>query len=184
MSQDSPNYKGASASDLYFCIISARYNEALVDQLCARVVEVLRQRGAAKGAISLMRVPGSMELPYAAYMQAMSGQFDAIVALGVVIAGDTAHHQTIEQSTARAFHEIAMRTEIPVINGVLTVGNQQQAAERCGPKFDRGAEFAGAAIEMASHKVELVARLDALEAYGDNGNEDDDDPFGGFLTKN
>lgn len=169
MSFDPPEAQQLNASDLFFCLVGARYNESLADELVQRTHNALSEAGVPPENITVFRVPGSNELPYAAYMNAMSGRFDAIIALGVIIAGDTNHHDLISRSTGSAFHEIALRTEIPVINGVLTVNSEAQAKVRVSGAHDRGREFAQAALEMASWKVQWVERLDALEAQLNRG---------------
>jgi 6,7-dimethyl-8-ribityllumazine synthase len=164
MSFDAPEATAVPASESFFCLIGARYNEELVDCLMDNARRSLEDAGVPEANIASMRVPGANELPYAAYMQAMSGQYDAVIAMGVVIAGETSHHELIARSTASAFQDIGMRTEVPVINGVLTTDTIGQAEARCGAPYNRGKEFAQAAIEMAAHRIALVARLDEIEA--------------------
>lgn len=167
-------------SDLFFCIVAARYNPELVDALITQTTRTLKASGVREGNITVMRVPGSNELPYAVYMQALSRQYDCIIALGVVIAGETDHHNLIGQTTAQAFHGIGAQTEVPVINGVI-VGNSKQAEARAAGDVNRGEEFARAAIEMAWHKVRLVETLDELEqGFADDG----DDDFENLFRKN
>lgn len=166
------------ATELFFCVIGARYNSELVDALLTDIANSLRSAGVRPDHLTTTRVPGSNELPYAAYMHAMTGQFDAIIAAGVVVAGDTNHHDVIARATATAFHEIGMRTEVPVINGVLTTNSVEQARERIGKPHYRGREFARAAMEMAQMKVQAQARLDNIEdsredAIGQHDKEED-----------
>ncbi len=183
MSQDRPDIPEVDGSDLYFCIVAARYNAEFVDALVERAVATLRASRVREGNITVMRVPGSNELPYAVYMQALSRQYDCVIALGVVIAGDTSHHDVIAFGTAQAFHGIGAQTEVPIINGIITVNSREQAEVRCMGEHDRGAEFAHAALEMAWHKLRLVETLDEIEdELGEE--EDDDDDFENLFRKN
>lgn len=147
MSLDSPNTLKLSGRHLRVAIIAARYNEMLVDSLLKRVLASLAL--ADTPAPTIERVPGSAELPYATSMLADSTRYDAIIVLGVVIAGDTNHHDIIGQSTAFALQEISIRQQVPVINGILVVNTSEQAQERVGGTINRGKEFAMAALEMA-----------------------------------
>ena len=175
MSFNSPEPQLLDPSDLFLCIVAARYNQSLVDALVERTCRALEERGVPGDNVSVCRVPGSNELPYAAFMNAMSGQCDAVIALGVIIAGDTNHHDMIARTTGQALHEISLRTEVPVINGILTVDDQAQAEARVSGPHDRGAEFANAAIEMATWKVQWVERLDAIESQLDRAAEESQD---------
>jgi 6,7-dimethyl-8-ribityllumazine synthase len=98
----------------------------------------------------LARVPGSHELPVAAQWLADEGKRDVIIALGVLIGGDTNHHEMVGQSVSHAFQQVALATGIPVINGVVVVDNLKQAKARCTGRINRGAEFAHAALAMAA----------------------------------
>lgn len=163
MSFDAPSMPELETGDLFIGIVSTLYNEALVRALTQRCIDALQEVGVPEAHIQIAQVPGANELPYASYMLGMTGQFDCVIALGVVIAGETSHHDIIAHSTAGAFHDIGMRTEVPVINGVLTVNNLEQAEARITGEHDRGAEFARAAVQMATHKVNWTGYLDDLE---------------------
>jgi len=149
MSLDTPSFKRIDGSGFRFGIVAARYNEALVDSLLSAASDVLQAAGAQ--APQVERVPGSAELPLAASLMAKSGQFDAIIAIGLVIAGDTNHHNIIGDSTATAFHNIGIENDLPIINGIIVVNNQEQAEARAGTTINRGKEFAEAALEMAAY---------------------------------
>ena len=125
-------------------------------------MRVLQEAGVRSDDVEVVRVPGALEIPFAANMLAASGDFDCIVALGVVIEGDTSHHEVIAYSTADAFIRIGKDHEMPVVNGVIDVHNSKQAQERCMGSMNRGAEFAHTALEMADLKVHLVHRLDEI----------------------
>ncbi len=169
MSQDKPTSPNISGAKFVFSIVAASYNNDLVDALLQKTVATLTQAKVAPQNIRVLRVPGSGELPYIANMTASSGEFDCVIVLGVVIAGDTPHHEIIGQSTAVALQEVAIRSEVPVINGIVVTNNRAQAEQRCLGSLDRGTEFAQAALVMAQHRQTLGERLDTLE--------DLDEPF-------
>jgi 6,7-dimethyl-8-ribityllumazine synthase len=95
-------------------------------------------------------VPGSHEVPWAAQALARSGSFDCVIGLGVLIAGDTNHHEMVGESVSHALQQVALGTRVPVINGVIVANSLAQAKARCIGKINRGAEFAAAALEMAA----------------------------------
>ncbi len=163
MSQDKPNPDAVDGSDLRFAVVAAGYNGELVEALLARVNRTLRAARVKEDAVRVVRVPGSGEIPYAAFMTAMTGDYDCVIALGVVIAGDTPHHEIIAHSTAQALHDVALRAEVPVINGIVVTNSRAQAEARCKGDLDRGSEFARAALTMALHRIELGERLDEVE---------------------
>lgn len=134
-------------------IVAACYNRERTDRLVALVGDELLRLGTSEDAILLRRVPGSMEIPFALSRMARSGRFDALIGLGVVIAGDTTHHDVIGQTTAASLQRISIDTDIPVINGILVVESESQADDRLGAKVDRGAEFARAAIALTHFEI-------------------------------
>lgn len=133
-------------------IAAARFNETLVDGLLARVLERLRASKVSEANIGAVRVPGSHEVPWAAHALATGGQYDCVIGLGVLIAGDTNHHEMVGESVSHALQQVALLTHVPVINGVIVVNSLVQAEDRCIGKINRGAEFAAAALEMAALK--------------------------------
>lgn len=154
MSEDSPSYKILNGENLTVGIIAARFNESYVDALIESASATLTAHNTLTPAI--YRVPGSNELPYAAERLASSSdRYDALIALGVVLAGATHHHLTIADSTATALHQIAIKHRIPVINGIIVVESEAQAEERCSGSLNRGREFALAALEMALFQTNL-----------------------------
>jgi len=137
-----------------FGIVAARYNAALVDALLHTVFEQLTAAGVKEKRIRLVRVPGSHEVPWAA--QALAAmEFDCVIALGVLIGGDTHHHELVGTSVSHALQQVALATRTPVINGVIVADTLDQAEERCLGTINRGAEFARAALEMAALKSTL-----------------------------
>ena len=163
MSQNKPISQPINGADFVFSIVAASYNSALVDALLQRAVKTLLASGVKENNIRTLRVPGSGELPYVAHMTAMSGECDCVIVLGVVIAGDTPHHEIIAHSTAHALQETSLRSEVPVINGIVVTNTRAQAEARCTGDLDRGTEFAQAALVMAGHRKVLSERLDQIE---------------------
>ncbi len=145
MSSNSPISDSVDGSDMCFAIVAARYNQSLVDSIVSHATDTLIGAGATSPKI--IRVPGSNELPFAASVLAESGAFDGIIAIGLVIAGSTNHHNFIGNSCAQALHSISIETQIPIINGIIVVENQELAEERAGERLNRGREFANAALE-------------------------------------
>ncbi len=147
MSFDNPNNLKIDGRSLRIAIAASRYNGMLVDSLLRNVLSTLALADAP--APTIERVPGSAELPYTIDTLVDSKRFDAAIVLGVVIAGDTSHHNIIGDSTALALQEISIQQKTPVINGILVVHTTEQAQERVGGTINRGKEFALAALEMA-----------------------------------
>jgi 6,7-dimethyl-8-ribityllumazine synthase len=136
-------------------IVAARFNAVLVDALLHTVYEKLTVAGVKGKRITVVRVPGSHEVPWA--VQALAGRkgCHCVIGLGVLIAGDTSHHEMVGRSVSQALQQVALTTGTPVINGVMVVDNLKQAEERCTGTINRGAEFARAALEMAALKQVL-----------------------------
>jgi 6,7-dimethyl-8-ribityllumazine synthase len=145
------------ARDLRFAVVSARFNEALVRRLADAAVDVLQKRGAAAEAVERFEVPGSFELPLAARWLAESARFDAVLAFGVVIQGDTDHFRLVSDAAAQGLLRVGLDTGVPVVNGVLVTFDPAQAEARSGGALgNRGAEAALAAIHMA--RLRLLVR--------------------------
>ena len=130
-------------------IVAARYNAELVDALVAQVRDYLLKARVREEAIELWRVPGSNEIPVAVQAMLAKSARDAVIALGVIVRGDTIHYEVIANSSAEALQDIAVTSCIPVINGIVVAESETQARERCLGKINRGAEFAWSALEMA-----------------------------------
>ncbi len=130
-------------------IVAARYNPELVDALIAQVKTYLAAAHVPESAIELWRVPGSNEIPVAVSAMLCRAEYDAVIALGVIIRGGTIHYEVIASSSALALQDAAMTAGVPVINGIVVAENAQQAHDRCLGEVNRGAEFAWAALEMA-----------------------------------
>jgi 6,7-dimethyl-8-ribityllumazine synthase len=131
--------------------VVSRWNGFVTDKLLEGAVSALREHGLAEDAITVARVPGAFEVPTAARWAAESGSFDAIVCLGAVIRGETAHFEYVSGGAAEGIARVALDTGVPVIFGVLTVDSVEQAMARAGGKDGhKGEEAALTAIEMAT----------------------------------
>lgn len=150
MSLDAPSRSVVSGAEYRIGIAAARFNSELVDGLLERVIGTLRSAGVKETNLAVVRVPGSHEVPWAAQTLATGSQCDCIVALGVLIAGDTNHHEMVGASVSQALQQVALATGTPVINGVIVVNDVAQGRERCTGRINRGPEFAQAALEMAA----------------------------------
>jgi 6,7-dimethyl-8-ribityllumazine synthase len=150
---------GTEAGGLRFCLIAARFNEAYVKRLVEGALEVLRRRGAAEEELELVWVPGSFELPIACRWAAESRRFDAVLAFGLVLRGETEHFRLVADAASQGVLRVALDTGVPVLNGVLAAYDPDQAAARTGgPLGNRGAEIALAAVHMATLRRELAAQ--------------------------
>lgn len=138
------------ATGLRFALVVSRYNEELTSILRRTAVARLRQRGAAVSDIEVFEVPGAYEIPFVVEQLAARRPFDAILALGCVIQGETPHAGLINTTVAAALSEIARRHGVPVIDAVVPALNEAQAAARCTEgEHGRGWYAADAAVEMA-----------------------------------
>ena len=155
MSRHTPAEISLNGAPFAIGIVAARYNPALVDALLHTVFEKLAAAGVKEKRIRIVRVPGSHEVPWAAQMLAAKG-VDCVIALGVLVGGDTNHHEMVGTSVSHALQQVALATRTPVINGVIVADNLKQAEERCLGAINRGGEFARAALEMAALHRSLV----------------------------
>ena len=156
MSLAKPSLLSINGAKLRIGIVAARFNEALVDAMLVRVQAELAEAGVTARNVSVVRVPGSHEVPWA--VQAMAGGRDCVIALGVLIGGDTNHHEMVGQSVSHALQHVALNSGVPVINGVVVANTRAQAQARCAGRIDRGAEFAQAALEMGALKRSMGAK--------------------------
>ena len=139
------------ARDLRVAVVVSRFNETISKQLLDGALDSLRRHGANENNLSVTWVPGAYELPLAADRIAGSGTVDAVVCLGAVIRGETAHFEYVAGGAATGIAEVSLRTGVPVAFGVLTTETTEQAENRAGGKMgNKGAEAATAAIEMAN----------------------------------
>ncbi len=153
MSTDSLTWNDLDARGLHFAIVVARFNRDITDKLLAGAREALSKAHAESQRI--FYVPGAFELPFAAKKLAKQGGFSAIIALGAVVRGDTPHFDYVAGETARGLMQVSLETGVPVIFGVLTTDNREQAEARAGGSAgstglgNKGFDAAMTAIEMA-----------------------------------
>ncbi len=141
---------GDAAVGRRVAIAAARFNADIVDAMVVGAQAAWLRQGGEPGDLLLVRVPGAFELPLAARKLAATGRFDAVIALGCVIRGDTAHFDFVAGEAARGIADAARDTGVPVVFGVLTTENVEQAEERANPgRMDKGGEAMEAALEMA-----------------------------------
>jgi len=147
-----------AVGNLRFAIVASRFNEFIVESLLKGAVEELERQGAGRGQIDVIRVPGAFEIPIVARKLATQRRHDAIIAVGAVIRGDTAHFEYVAGECARGLARISTETGVPIAFGVLTTNTVEQAIERAGTAAgNKGGEAALTAIEMAN----LLRRLEA-----------------------
>jgi len=127
-----------------FAIVASEYNSVIMD----RLIEGSRQALREQKAIDVIRVPGSFEIPLAAKRAALSKKYDAVIALGCVIRGETPHFEYISSSVSHALQDVALETGIPIGFGLLTVETVQQAMDRSGESGNKGFEAARTAVTM------------------------------------
>ena len=144
------------ATNLKVGIVCARFNSIFVEQLLSGAEDALLRHGAKAEDITVAWVPGSFETPLVIQKMAQSGKFDALIGLGVVIQGATQPATMINAEVSKAYSQISLATGVPVVYGVVTTENIEQAIERSGSKAgNRGASAATTAIEMANLLKEL-----------------------------
>ncbi len=138
------------ATGLKIALVASRFNSFLTEQLVKGAVDAFTRMGGDEKDLTLVRVPGAYELPVVAQKLASSGA-DAVVCLGAVVQGATAHASLINGTTAMAFSKISLKTGVPVLDGVVTAETLEQAVERCGTKQgNKGFAVMQAAVEMAN----------------------------------
>jgi 6,7-dimethyl-8-ribityllumazine synthase len=129
-------------------IVASRFNQALASRLLERAEQEAKKLGAQASVIS---VPGALEIPVTLQWMAQSGRFDALVALGAVIRGETYHFEIVANESARGVMEVALESGVPIANGILTTDDEAQAEAR----LDKGAEAVRVAVEMAKLRATL-----------------------------
>jgi 6,7-dimethyl-8-ribityllumazine synthase len=140
-----------NARGLRFGIVASRFNDFIVDRLLDAAVDTLMKHGVASGDIEVVRVPGAFEIPLGVAKLAASRRYQALIALGCVIRGATAHFDYVAGEATRGITQVSLTKEIPIGFGVLTVDTIEQAIERAGTKAgNKGVDAALAAIQMAN----------------------------------
>ena len=148
-----PNvYEGSfDGRNLKVAIVVGRFNEAIGKRLLEGALDCFKRHSVADGDVSVVWVPGAFEIPAAAKRLAISGEVDAIVCLGAVIRGETAHFDYVAGHSSAGIGAVALETGIPITNGILTTENVAQATDRAGGKMgNKGFEAALAALEMTN----------------------------------
>lgn len=139
------------AKGVKFALIASRWNDVVTSRLVEGALDGLTRHGADPNHITLIKVPGSFELPQVAARLAAAGRYDAVVALGCLIRGETAHFDLLAAEAAKGLAQAAASSGLPVIFGVLTCDTMEQALDRAGGKAgNKGWDAAVAAIEMVS----------------------------------
>ena len=134
-----------------FCIIISRFNDFIVSRLLDGAVDELKRHGVNPDNIDVVKVPGAFEIPVIALKCAKSGKYNAVITSGAVIKGSTPHFDYVSAEVSKGVAQASMQTGVPVIFGVLTTDNIEQAIERAGTKAgNKGADAAKSAIEMAN----------------------------------
>jgi len=145
-----------NADGLRVAIVASRWNDFVVSRLISGAVDALERLGASPDAITIVKVPGSLELPAAAKRIALSGDYDALICLGAIIRGETPHNEYIAAEVFKGVSRLSMEATIPVALGVVTADNLEQAIDRAGAKSgNKGFEAAVTAVELASLYSEL-----------------------------
>ena len=134
-----------------FCIIISRFNEFIGSKLLSGAIDEFVRHGIKEETIDVIWTPGAFEIPLIAQKAASTGKYNAIVTLGAVIKGSTDHYEFVAAEVSKGVAQVALKTGVPVIFGVLTTDNLEQAIERAGTKAgNKGSEAAKTAIEMAN----------------------------------
>ena len=142
---------GGNADGLRFGIIVSRFNDLITSNLLNGALSALKEQKADEEDIEVIRVPGAFEIPQAAKKLCSTRNFDAIICLGAVIKGGTPHFEYISAETSRGINQVGLEFNIPVLFGVLTTNNLEQAVERSKPdSSNKGREAALAAVEMVN----------------------------------
>ena len=145
-------YEGTlDAKGLKFGIVCGRFNDFFVSRLLSGAIDAIVRHGGDANDVSVAYVPGSYEIPFAVKQMVQKGEFDAVMALGVVIQGATPHASYINSEVAKGLAQIGLESGVPVTYGMITADNLEQAIERSGTKAgNKGVDAALAAIEMAN----------------------------------
>lgn len=144
------------SSGLKIALVVSRFNDLITERLLQGALDTLRRSGAREDDLTVVRVPGSFEIPVAAQRLAETGKFDAIVCLGTLIRGETPHFDYLATQVTRGIGEVALKYSLPVSYGVITANTVEQAMNRAGIKHgNKGVEAALGAVEMANLLREL-----------------------------
>ena len=151
---------GTAAKPVRVGIVVARFNEFITSKLLSGAQDGLRRHGVADENIDVAWVPGSFEIPIVAKRMAATGRYDAVICLGAIIRGSTSHYDLVCNETAKGIAQVSLGADIPVLFGVITTENIEQAIERAGTKAgNKGFDCALGAIEM----INVLRAVDAGE---------------------
>lgn len=142
-------------------IVVSRFNEEVTSRLLKSCVKTLVSRGVPDSSIKVVEVPGAYEIPWAAQEMALAGRFQVVIALGAILKGATPQNGHIARSTISHLHDISLKTRVPIVLGVITPDNWNQAMKRTRGDHDRGKEAALAALEMGTLHKRLKKDLSA-----------------------
>lgn len=149
-------------------IVASRFNELITNKLVGGALDTLKRHGVEDDDIDIAWVPGAFEIPLIAKRMAASGRYDAVICLGAVIRGATTHYDYVCAEVSKGIAQVSMNTDVPVLFGVLTTENIEQAIERAGTKAgNKGSDCAMAALEMAGLMEEFDDIEDEAEGYFD-----------------
>lgn len=140
-----------SGAGFRFAIVASRWNDFISSRLVEGALDALERLGVAEKKVEIYKVPGSFEIPLAALKAAGSGKFDAVICLGTIIRGQTPHFEYIANEVARGIAQAGMSTGVPVVFGIVTADNLDQAIDRAGVKLgNKGFEAATSAVELVN----------------------------------
>jgi 6,7-dimethyl-8-ribityllumazine synthase len=145
--------KNLSGTNMHIGLVQSRFNRVVCEGLLASCRAELHRLGVGDNDITLATVPGALEIPLVLQQMAQSGRFDALIALGAVIRGDTYHFEVVSNESARGAGEVQLHCGVPIANAILTTDTDEQAEARMSVK---GAEAAQVAIEMANLRKALA----------------------------
>ncbi|KFI52704.1 6,7-dimethyl-8-ribityllumazine synthase [Bifidobacterium biavatii] len=152
------NAANGEAAPIRIGIVAARFNEFITSKLLLGALDGLKRHGVAESDVDVAWVPGSFEIPIAAKRMVSTGRYDAVICLGAIIRGSTSHYDLVCNETAKGIAQVSLSTDVPVLFGVITTENIEQAIERAGTKAgNKGFDCALGAIEM----VNVLRAIDA-----------------------
>ncbi|MDO9573967.1 MAG: 6,7-dimethyl-8-ribityllumazine synthase [Candidatus Contubernalis sp.] len=153
-------YEGQLIAHKYsFGIVVSRFNEFISSKLLGGALDALQRHGAESENIEVAWTPGAFEVPLIAQKMARAGKYDAVICLGAVIRGSTPHFEYVSSEVSKGIAKVSLDTEVPIIFGIITTDNLEQAIERAGSKAgNKGWDAAMAAIEMADLSLQISAK--------------------------
>jgi 6,7-dimethyl-8-ribityllumazine synthase len=144
------------AEGFRFALVVSRWNDFITSKLVEGALDALERLGSSENSIEIFKVPGSFEIPLTALKAAQSGRFDAVICLGTVIRGQTSHFEHVAGEAAKGIASVSMQSGIPVLFGVVTAENLEQAIDRAGAKAgNKGFEAAMSAVELVNLYKEM-----------------------------